>query len=150
MKKIISLLLLIILLCATFYWGFTNSKPKRRSNIIVEKVKVEKKANNKYVVQIPMATLPKPGKIDNKKYDILEGNVTQIPGDEKDASSKKIIILVSKNNENIVLTNIPYVHTLELVYLGKSVKLQGNWLKNAVIFGKEYKSFWVEDIALVK
>ena len=148
MKKIIQIIMLIIIFTSSAFLSFNLAKPRIKSKILVGQTKVEKKAENRYVVRIPMATLPKPDI--KKEYEILEGKVIQIPNNESDSSSLKMVVLLSQASEKIVLTNILFVHTLELLYLEKEVKLKGSWRKNAVIFGKEYKTFWIEDIDLIK
>jgi hypothetical protein len=151
MKKLIYAFLLLLFFAVFFLAGFSTSQPRKKSNILIEKTRVEKTADNKVIIHIPMATLPMIGhETSKKKFETLLGNIAEAPSNEKDPKSPKLIILQSTTNEQIVLTNIPYVHTIQLVYLNKNVMLKGNWLKNAVIFGKEYKSFWVEEVESVK
>jgi hypothetical protein len=150
MKKLFFFVFLILVFGLLFLIGFSTSRPRKKSSILREKTQVEKKADNKFVIHMPMASLPKGRETPPKNLVSLLGKIVQVPSNEKDLKSKEIIMLESSGKEHIVLTNIPYVHTIELVYLNKNVMLSGIWLKNAIIFGKEYKSFWVEDVELVR
>lgn len=119
----------------------------KKSRIIRSEAKttVDKEGNVKTV--LPEAALPKPEK--PQEQDVLKGTVARMavdPGSETERS----IIVVYEGKEPIVLANVQYVHTLEYFYLDKTVSLKGKWRKDAVVYGKPYRAFWVEDIKLLE
>ncbi|MFN3551447.1 MAG: hypothetical protein ACK4WJ_06545, partial [Endomicrobiia bacterium] len=65
-----------------------------------------------------------------------------------DPHSLQMTVLLDKNNEVISLTNAPYVNTLRNLYLDKDVRLKGKWRKDAIIYGRRYKCFWIEDFEI--
>jgi hypothetical protein len=148
MKKFVNIIILAVLFVLSAAIAFNLPTQKQKSKIKLEKTVVEEKSKDKYIVHVPMAELPKAEP--QKKYDVLEGRITAVPGNLKDPKSRKLIVLRDKDSNLVVLTNIPYVHTIAIEYAEKDVKLSGSWGKKAVIFGKEYKTFWIEDIDLAK
>jgi len=145
-KKFILLGIVLIIICILIYY---LSLPKKVSKIIVRELKTIHKPASTATTFIPIATLPKENK--EKKFDILEGKIVSIPMDSYNPVSPRMACLLEeKDNEFIVLTNVLYTNTLKKLYIGKYVILKGIWRKDVVIYGKRYKSFWVEDYELSK
>jgi hypothetical protein len=61
-----------------------------------------------------------------------------------------MMVAIQKDKETIILTNLDYVRTLGYIYYDRRVQLKGRWQKDAVIFGRQYRSFRIEDISLIK
>lgn len=141
MKKI---LLILLFLAAIVMIVLAVFKEKKHSNII-SKYKVTE--GQKGIASIPLAEVPGP----LPEYtESITGRVVQMKNNPKDPDSKSITVLSTENNEIIVLANVLYIHTLKVFYPDRMVKLHGKSRKNVVIYGKEYKCFWVEDIDLFK
>ena len=123
-----------------FLWN--PFSPELKSKILLAQMKVTKTQDGKIIMQIPFSTLPV--NEDNKDLVSLTGLTVAIPN-----KAGNLIVIV-KNGETVIPANIPYVHALEYSYIGKNVALKGSWRKDVVIDGKQYKSFWVENIDLMK
>jgi len=149
MRKLSALIIFVfIFICIAIIFYFLLT-PKKMSKIIVEELKVIQKPSSTPTIVVPIASLPKQKK--EKKFDIIEGKIELIPMDTSNPDSPKMTVLIeNKHNEIIVLTNHPYVTTLRKIYLNKNIKLKGFFRKNVVIYGREYKSFWIEDHELLK
>jgi hypothetical protein len=148
MKKLNFIFLPIIIIIAALTAYFILM-PKKVSKILQKELKVIQKSSTTATIIVPIATVPKETK--EKKYDVVEGKIDTIPMDTSNPNSPKMTVLTENtHNEVIVLTNVPYTTTLRKLYFEKEVRLKGFWRKNVVIYGREYKSFWIEDYELLK
>ncbi len=109
------------------------------------KTTVDEEGNVK--TAIPMAQLPEAE--ERKGMDVLSGKVARIVANPGDITERGITVVYA-GEEPVVMANVQYVHTLEYFYMGKTVALEGKWRKDAVIYGKPYRAFWVEDIKLLE
>ncbi|MEM2507196.1 MAG: hypothetical protein QXF61_09170 [Nitrososphaeria archaeon] len=121
--------------------------PAKKSKIIVKETKYLQRGTTIQII-LPIAELPKQEK--EKKLDTLEGTISSVPMDTANPESKKMTVIIDKNNEVTVITNHPYVVTLTKLYMNRKVLLKGYWKKDVVIYGRRYKNFWVEDHELLK
>jgi len=139
------LLAIFLIICFAIVILVRPLSEKKYSNIVEKTVKV----NGKVVARYKIAELPSEIETAGKKPATVEGRVVIVPNNPSDINSKMMVAI--KNNEDIiVVTNPEYVRTLAYLYFGKNVVLKGRWQKAAIIFGKKYKSFRVEDISLAK
>ncbi len=145
MKKVFTLLVIISLACAVILVFVKPFSEKRHSEIIEKVVKKE----GKVIARYRIAELPGAEPKQKKELDVLEGRVVFIPNNPDDVKSK-MMVAIQRDSENIILTNPDYVRTLEYIYFDRIVRLKGRWQKDAVIFGRRYRSFRVEDITLKK
>ena len=116
----------------------------KKNAYIVEKTV---KMNGKVIARYKIAELPPEQKNRKLQQDTLDGTVVIVPNNPRDINSKMMVAL--KNDKEIIAVSNPeYVRTLGYLYFGKKVSLKGRWQNSAVIFGKKYRSFRVEDISL--
>ncbi|MCX5781687.1 MAG: hypothetical protein NT145_03140 [Elusimicrobia bacterium] len=145
MRKGLTFLFIISLACAVILVLVKPFSEKKHSEVIEKVVKKEGKVIARYkIAELPI-TEPK----QKKELDVLEGKVVFIPNNPDDINSK-MMVAIQKGKETIVLTNLDYVRTLGYIYYDRTVHLKGRWQKDAVIFGRKYRSFRIEDITLVR
>jgi len=144
MKKWLILIFGLILACLIILIFIKPFSGKQSSRIVQKVVKVEGKVVAKYKV----AELPEEERT-GKPFDTLDGKVVIIPNNPEDINSR-MMVAIKKDSEIIVVTNPEYVRTLGYLYFDRGVHLKGKWQKDAVIFGKKYRAFKVEDINLAK
>ena len=142
-KAVIYLLAGFIVICAVVL-VFVKPFSEKKSSYIVEKTV---RMNGKVVARYKIAELSLERKQHKRQLDEIEGMVVLVPNNPRDINSKMMVAL-TKNKEIIVVTNPEYVRTLGYLYFGKKVSLKGRWQNSAVIFGKKYRVFRIEDIGL--
>jgi hypothetical protein len=128
---------------AIYLFRFYKELPKSR--ILVKKTVETVLADGSKVIKVPIAALPK--QEESQGDEVLVGTVIRAPNNPADNKSNEMMA-VTTGKEVIVLSNLIYVRSLEYFYLGKEVRLSGKWKKNAIIYGRNYRSFWIEDIEL--
>lgn len=152
MKKIYNILILIVIILLCGFVFYSIIKPKKMSKIIIKETKIKQlpsisTSTVKYEIFHPIASLPK--KTKKTKYDKLEGKIISIPADTSNPNSPQITVLLkTDNNEVVLIKNAPYVAALKKLYFEKEVTLLGKWQKETTLYGRKYKSFWVEDYSL--
>lgn len=146
-KGFIYLVAGIIAICAAVLI-IRSRKPfsEKKNTYIVEKTV---KKNGKVIARYKIAELPPEQNQIKKQMDTLEGTVVIVPNNPPDINSK-MMVAIEKDKEIIAVTNPEYVRTLGYLYFGKKVSLKGYWQSNAIIFGRKYRSFRIEDISLAK
>ncbi len=144
MKKSIIFVGVFLLACVILLIFIKPFSEKKNTKIVEKIVKVSDKIVKKYKI----AELSNPEEKTNGQ-ETIEGKVVIIPNNPKDIYSK-MMVAVKKDNEFIVTTNPEYVRTLGYLYFDKDVRLKGKWQKDAIIYGKKYKVFRVEDISLAQ
>jgi hypothetical protein len=144
-KKYFWRLLFLVLLAAGVVYLFRYYKELPKSKILVKKTVETVLEDGSRVIKIPIAALPK--REDNPGEEVLLGKVIRAPNNPDDNKSNEMMA-INTGKEVIVLSNLIYVRSLEYFYLGKDVRLSGKWRKNAMIYGRSYRSFWIEDIEL--
>ena len=143
-KEVIYILSAVIVVSMVLLFVVIKPFPDKKTSYIVEKTV---KKNGKVIARYKIAELSPEQPQRKKQPDTLQGTVVIVPNDPSDINSK-MMVAIRGEKEIIAVTNPEYVRTLGYLYFGKKVSLKGHWQNNAVIFGRKYKSFRVEDISL--
>lgn len=145
MRKVLPLILLIMIGAAVIIFFAMRSTPEKKYSKIVEKnVEVGGKVVAKYkIAEISSRTRS------GKEMEAVMGKVVIVPNNPSDIYSK-MMVAIKNEKEIIVVTNPQFVRTLGYIYFDKKVSLKGRWQKDAIIFGRKYRCFRVEDIKLEK
>ena len=144
-KGVIYLLAGTIAICIAVLIVMKPFSEKKTSYILEKTVKKD----GKVIARYKIAELPPEQNQRKKQKDNLEGTVVIVPNNPPDINSR-MMVAIEKDKEIIAVTNPEYVRTLGYLYFGKKVSLKGRWQNKAVIFGRKYRAFRVEDISLAK
>jgi hypothetical protein len=146
-SKIFWLVLIVVCLVLTLWLVVAGKKEKKNSEIITAKTEVINMKDGKTVVKIPLAKLPAAEK--KKEYETITGKVVLAANNpEAKDSSMRVSVLIG--TEMIAVSNSVYVNTLRDFYVNKNVRLSGKWIEDAVIYGKKYRVFWIENVENIK
>lgn len=140
-------ILVVVCLVLTLWLIVNAKKEKKNSAIIRAKTEVVTMKDGATAIKIPLAKLPAQEK--KKEYETITGKVALTANNpEAKDSSMRVSILIG--TEIVTVSNSVYVNTLRDFYINKNVRLSGKWLEDAVIYGKRYRVFWIENIEASK